>query len=63
MGVRIEQGYGVVKECKRQPASRAPFAYQMKTQPSTTRGAGKVVASGSNVQGGTMNGGGKRRSH
>ena len=63
MGVRIEQGYGVAKECKRQPVSRAPFAYQMKTQPSTARVGGKVVASGSNVYGGAMNGGGKRRSH
>lgn len=53
--------YGVVAENKRQPAKQAPYAYQMRTQPSTRKVDGKVVATGSNVNGGNMNGGGKRR--
>jgi hypothetical protein len=64
MGARIDADYGVTKECKRQPAARAPHAYQMKTQPSTYRVGGKVVAvtgKGSDLEGGNMNGGGKRR--
>lgn len=55
------EAYGVTKECKRQPASKAPYAYQMKTQPSTYKVGGKAVAPGSNVTGGNMNGGGKKR--
>jgi len=55
------EDYGVVKECKRQPAKQAPYAYQMKTMPSTWKVNGKVVASGSNLSGGNMNAGGKHR--
>ena len=61
MGASVNQAYGVTKECKRQPASRAPFAYQMKTTPSTASVTGKVIAKGSELAGGSMNGGGKRR--
>lgn len=53
--------YGVTQECKRQPAKEAPYAYQTRTQPSTRKAVGKVVAPGSDVNGGNMNGGGKRR--
>ena len=60
--MKITQEYGVTAECKRQPASKAPHAYAMKTQPSTWTVGGKVVSKGSNVSGGNMNGGGKRRS-
>ena len=61
MGARVDQEYGVTKECKRQPAKEAPYAYQTRTRPSTWKVGGKVVSSGSN-SGGNMNGGGKRRS-
>ena len=56
-----KEGYGVTAECKRQPAKQAPYAYQMKTQPSTRKVDGKVPTPKSNVSGGGMNGGGKRR--
>ena len=56
------QDYGVVAENKRQPAKEAPYAYQMRTRPSTWKVDGKVVAKGSNVSGGNMNSGGKHRS-
>ena len=62
MGARVDQEYGVTKECKRQPAKEAPYAYQTRTRPSTWKVDGKVVAKGSDVNGGAMNGGGKRRS-
>ena len=61
MGARVNQEYGVTKECKRQPAKRAPYAYQTTTTPSTWKVVGKVVSSGSNLSGGAMNGGGKHR--
>lgn len=59
MGATVNQEYGVTKECKRAAASRAPFAYAMKTRPSTYRVGGKAAAG--KDQGGNMNGGGKRR--
>lgn len=46
---------------RRKPASRAPFAYQMTTNPSTATVGGKIQVKGSNVSGGNMNGGGKHR--
>ena len=55
------QDYGVTAECKRQPAKQAPYAYQMKTQPSTWKVDGKVPTPKSNVSGGAMNSGGKHR--
>lgn len=55
------EDYGVTEECKRQPAKEAPYAYQKRTQPSTTQVGGKVIAKGSDIAGGNMNGGGKRR--
>lgn len=60
--MKITQEYGVVSECKRQPVAKAPHAYAMKTQPSTWSVGGKVPTKGSQVSGGNMNGGGKRRS-
>lgn len=59
MGARVEQEYGVNTINKRQPASQAPFAYAMKTQPSTYKVGGKAAAG--KYEGGNMNGGGKRR--
>ena len=61
MGASVNQKYGVTAECERQPAKRAPYAYQMKTTPSTWKVGGKVIAKGSNLAGGNMNSGGKRR--
>lgn len=62
MGAKVEQEYGVVECCKRQAVKTAPYAYQMKTNPSTYKVGGRVVETrGSNVSGGNMNGGGKRR--
>ena len=57
-----KEDYGVTQECKRQPAKEAPYAYQTRTQPSTWKVDGKVPTAKSNVSGGSMNGGGKRRS-
>ena len=62
MGAKVGQEYGVTKECKRSAASTAPYAYQTKTRPSTWKVDGKVPTAKSNVSGGSMNGGGKRRS-
>lgn len=56
-----KEGYGVVEECKRQPAKQAPYAYQMKTTPSTATVGGKIAVKGSNLSGGNMNAGGKHR--
>jgi len=57
-----KEDYGVAKENKRQPAREAPHAYAMRTQPSTWTVGGKIAVKGSNVSGGNMNAGGKRRS-
>lgn len=61
MGARIDADYGVTKECKRQPAKQAPFAYQKTATPSTWKVVGKVLPERSDISGGNMNGGGKRR--
>ena len=59
--MKVNQDYGVTKECKRQAAKEAPYAYQTKARPSTWKVGGKVPTPKSNVSGGAMNGGGKRR--
>ena len=61
MGAKIQQEYGVNTVSKRQAVKMAPHAYQMKAQPSRYSVAGKVPVRGSDVSGGSMNGGGKRR--
>ena len=60
MGARIPQEYGMNTQNKRQPAKTAPFAYAMKTQPSTYKVGGKCAGPGI-CSGGNMNTGGKRR--
>lgn len=60
MGAKVEQEYGVNTQSKRQAVKTAPFAYQLKAQPSTYKVAGKSISPGWTA-GGVMNGGGKRR--
>ena len=61
MGATVKQAYGVASITKRQAVKTAPHAYQTKAQPSRYSVAGKVPVRGSDVSGGSMNGGGKSR--